>query len=320
MKRIVAGLLGVLMLSACVPAKKYNDLLEKEQKCSEEISKYKSDALNFEASAVDYQNQYERLLEEVVTIKTNAATIGQQYRTILAKYDRLVEINEALETTYNKLILTGSNETATLTSNLDNKMLEIQRKEAELYTLERKLLEKEAVLKDREQRVLELEALIKSKDEATAKLKSRVSDALKGFKNKGLTVEERNGKIYVSLEAKLLFGSGSTTIEEEGKDALVELAKVLESEKDLEVVVEGHTDTDKISKSTHPKSNWELSVLRATAVIDIMLDNSKINPKQLMAAGRSEFHPVDPTKKAKNRRIEIIISPNLNELYELISD
>ena len=141
---------------------------------------------------------------------------------------------------------------------------------------------------------------------------------MKGFENRGLTVNEKNGKIYVSLEAKLLFASGSTKVEEEGKKALVELSKVLESEKDLEVIVEGHTDTDKLASASHPKNNWELSVLRATSVIEIMLANSKMNPKQLMAGGRSEFLPVDPNDKAKNRRIEVIISPNLNELYQIL--
>ena len=131
---------------------------------------------------------------------------------------------------------------------------------------------------------------------------------------------KRNGKIYVSLEARLLFASGSIEVETEGQRALVDLAKVLESEKDLEIIVEGHTDTDKMAGTKHPKNNWELSVLRSTSVIAIMLANSSIDPTQLMAAGRSEFIPVDVDDKAKNRRIEIIISPNLNELYELISD
>ena len=320
MKYVVLAVLSVMFLGSCVPAKKYNDLLEKEQKCSEELHKFKTDALNYEGSAAELQTKFELLSSEVTTLKTDTSALGQKHRTLLARYDRLVVINEALEMNYNKLQLTGANETATLTSDLDKKMLELQRKESELYALERQLQEKEEKLKEREQRVLELEALIKSKDEAVAKLKSRVSDALKGFNNKGLTVEERNGKIYVSLEAKLLFGSGSTAIEAGGKDALIELAKVLETEKELEIVVEGHTDTDKISKTTHPKSNWELSVLRATSVIDIMLKNSNLNPKQLMAAGRSEFHPVDAADKAKNRRIEIIISPDLDELYELISE
>ena len=142
---------------------------------------------------------------------------------------------------------------------------------------------------------------------------------MKGFENKGLTVVEKNGKIYVSLEAKLLFASGSTKVESEGQRALIDLAYVLQEEKDIEIIVEGHTDTDKINSSVHPKSNWELSVLRATAVVQIMLANSSMDPTQLMAAGRSEFMPVDPEDKSKNRRIEIIISPNLNELFEIIS-
>jgi chemotaxis protein MotB len=157
------------------------------------------------------------------------------------------------------------------------------------------------------------------KDDAIKQLKTKVSNALKGFENKGLTVVEKNGEIYVSLEAKLLFASGSTVVETEGKKALVDLAKVLESEKDLEIVVEGHTDTDKLASASHPKSNWELSVLRATAVVEIMTANSKMSPAQLMAAGRGEFHPVDVKDKAKNRRIEIIISPNLEELFKMIS-
>jgi chemotaxis protein MotB len=164
-----------------------------------------------------------------------------------------------------------------------------------------------------------LEEAIKRKDEATRLLKTKVANALKGFESQGLTVIQKNGKIYVSMEAKLLFASGSTSVEQNGKNALIELAKVLEVEKELEIIVEGHTDSDKLVSPNHPKSNWELSVLRATSVVDILLSNSQMSPMQLMAAGRSEYHPVDPKDKAKNRRIEIIISPNLNELFEIIS-
>ncbi len=174
------------------------------------------------------------------------------------------------------------------------------------------------LLIEREERVTELEEMIKRKDDAMKQLKTRVSAALKGFENKGLTVVEKNGKIYVSLEAKLLFASGSTVVEPDGKKALVDLAKVLENEKDLEIIVEGHTDTDKLASPAHPKNNWELSVLRSTAVVEIMIGNSKMNPMQLMAAGRGEYHPVDVKDKAKNRRIEVIISPNLNELYQIL--
>ena len=122
----------------------------------------------------------------------------------------------------------------------------------------------------------------------------------------------------MSLEAKLLFPSGSTSINEEGKKALIDLAKAIENEADLEVIVEGHTDTDKIRSNTIPSDNWELSVLRATAVVKIMVNNSAVEPKILSASGRSEYHPVDEEDKSKNRRIEIILSPNLNELFDLI--
>jgi len=158
------------------------------------------------------------------------------------------------------------------------------------------------------------------KEDGIRELKERVAKALKGFEGQGLTVEQKNGRIYVSLEAKLLFRSGSTAVEEEGIKALIQLGKVLEGEKDLEIIVEGHTDTDKLNSDTSPKNNWELSVLRATSVVDILLANSDVTPSQLMAAGRGEFYPVSDTEKAKNRRIEVIISPNLNELYEIISN
>jgi chemotaxis protein MotB len=162
--------------------------------------------------------------------------------------------------------------------------------------------------------------MIQRKDEATKLLRQKVANALKGFINQGLSVQQKNGKIYVSLEAKLLFASGSTTVEPNGKKALIDLAKVLEREKEVEIIVEGHTDTDKLVSPTHPKTNWELSVLRATSVVNIMISESELNPAQLMAAGRSEFHPLDPADKAKNRRIEIIISPNLSELFEIITN
>ncbi len=125
---------------------------------------------------------------------------------------------------------------------------------------------------------------------------------------------------YVSLEAKLLFPSGSTVIDAEGKRALIDLANAIEGQSDMEIIVEGHTDTDALRSTSIPRDNWELSVLRATAVVKIMTENSKVSPLILSASGRSEYHPVDPEDKARNRRIEIIISPNLNELFEIIDN
>lgn len=320
MRSIHLILCSGLLFFSCVPAKKYNDLLAKEQLCNEELQKFKKLALDADASAATFKTKYEVLSKEVNTLRNDTTQLGNEYRTLLAKYDKLVQINEALETTYDKLRLSGAKESATLQAELEAKKIELQKKEDRLMELERELNAREQKLEAQQQKLDELNAIIQKQQDASKILKDRVAAALKNFDNKGLTVVEKDGKIYVSLEAKLLFKSGSIAVESEGQKALVELAKVLETEKDLEIVVEGHTDTDKLSSAVHPVNNWELSVLRATSVIEIMLSQSAMNPTKIMAAGRSEFHPVDPADKAKNRRIEIIISPDLNALFELIKD
>lgn len=316
--KILFSALLMLALTACVPSKKYKELLEREKQCNEELESYKSRALTGEGKAAEFETKYNVLTKEVDALKNDTTRLGNEYRELQAQYDKVVARVEALETTFDKYRLSGEKQTAMLQADLDAKSIELQRKQDELNSLESELKSKLQLLAEREQRVNELEEMIARQEQATKALKQKVANALKGFENRGLTVNEKNGKIYVSLEAKLLFASGSTKVEEEGKKALVELSKVLEGEKDLEIIVEGHTDTDKLASASHPKNNWELSVLRATSVIEIMLANSKMNPKQLMAGGRSEFLPVDPNDKAKNRRIEIIISPNLSALFELI--
>lgn len=317
--KYIYGFLVVLSFSACVPVKKYNELLEREQSCSEELKKFKTDALTYTDRSKELETKYAIANKEVVQLRKDTMDLGNDFRNLQVQYDKMVQRNEVLEESFDKFRLSGAKETAKLQADLEARSLELQRKEDELMALEKELQAKQQTLEEREQRVNELEEMIRRKDEAVALLKQKVANALKGFENKGLTVVEKNGKIYVSLEAKLLFASGSTKVEAEGKQALIELAKVLESEKELEIIVEGHTDTDKLVSSSHPKNNWELSVLRSTSVVEIMLGNSTMDPKQLMAAGRSEYVPVDVSDKAKNRRIEIIISPNLNELYELIA-
>jgi len=317
--KILFILFSFFLLGACVPAKKYNDLLEREKKCSEELEAFKTSSMDNEGKAKDLQARYDVMKKEVTALKVDTSNLGNNYRLLQTQYDKMVIQNEALETVFDKLRIAGAKETGLLQAELEGKNIELQRKEDALTALEMDLKSKEQLLADREQRVNELEEAMQRKDEATKLLKTKVANALKGFESQGLSVIQKNGKIYVSMEAKLLFASGKTDVEAQGKKALIELAKVLEAEKELEIIVEGHTDTDKLVSATHPTSNWELSVLRATSVVDIMLLNSKMNPAQLMAAGRSEFHPVDPSDKAKNRRIEIIISPNLNELFDIIN-
>ena len=166
----------------------------------------------------------------------------------------------------------------------------------------------------------ELQAEIAAKDAAMRSLKDRVSAALTGFEGKGLTVEQRDGRIYVSMENKLLFPSGSAVVDSKGREAISKLAKAIETEKGLNITVEGHTDTDKITPGGTYKDNWDLSVMRATSVVRILQESSAIDPVRVTAAGRGEYIPVSQTDKAKNRRIEIILSPDLQELFKLVKE
>ena len=309
-----------LLNTACVPAKKYNDLLKKEQECSEELEKYKKSSNQYESSAKDLQIKFDIASKDLAKIKQDTSVLGNKWRLLNRDFSKLQLEHESLEKSFDKLKNLSAKETAALQADLEMKNKELQAKEDALLKLENELKAKQKLLEERERRVNELEEAIRKKDQAVQLLKAKVANALRGFENQGLTVVQKNGKIYVSLEAKLLFKSGSTVVEPEGKKALIELGRVLENEKDLEIVVEGHTDTDKMTAATAPKNNWELSVLRATSVVEILLANSAMNPTQVMAAGRSEFYPVDLNDKAKNRRIEVIISPNLNELFEIISN
>ncbi len=154
-------------------------------------------------------------------------------------------------------------------------------------------------------------------------LKKAVSDALVGFENNGLTVTKKNGKVYVSMEEKLLFASGSTVVDSKGEGALKEIAKVLEKNADINVLIEGHTDNVPISGGAI-KDNWDLSVLRATSVVRILTKHADIDPTRLTPAGRGPYLPVDNANstdaRRKNRRIEIILSPKLDELFKGIGE
>lgn len=310
----------LLLLSACVPAKKYKDLLEREKVCSEELAKFKKSSGEYEALSKDLQTKFANASRDLSKLIQDTTALGSKYRLLLRDYNIIDGEYKSMQKSFDKLKNLSARETAELQNQLEAKNNELQIKEDALLKLDQELKEKQRLLIEREKRVNELEEAIRKKDAAVQLLKAKVANALRGFENQGLSVVQKNGKIYVSLEAKLLFKSGSTLVEAEGVRALVELGKALESEKDLEIIVEGHTDTDKLNSSSSPKNNWELSVLRATSVVQILLNNSSMTPSQIMAGGRGEFLPVDESDKSKNRRIEVIISPNLNELFEIISN
>ncbi|TNE79989.1 MAG: hypothetical protein EP332_09385 [Bacteroidetes bacterium] len=179
-----------------------------------------------------------------------------------------------------------------------------------------------ADLQKEQARVYELQNILNAKDSAVKSLKAKLSNALLGFKDKGLSVEIKNGKVYVSLEEQLLFASASIVVDKKGKEALLELAKSLQDIKDINIMVEGHTD-DVPMQSGQIKDNWDLSVLRATSIVRILTVDGKVDPKILIASGRGEHYPIEDAKtkaaRAKNRRTEIIITPKLDEVFQLLN-
>lgn len=318
-KRYLSLLVFFSVLVACVPIKKYRELEANYNKCLEEQADYKSKAIDFENQVKELNVQLENLQASVATLKSDTTRIGEEFRNLKTDYQKMVETNKALEEKYAQTVSAGSAENAKLINELESTRIELQKKEDQLNELEKELNARSRALDEKEKKINELEQIISAKDEAVRMLKEKISSALRGFSDKGITVEERDGRIYVRMEAQLLFASGKTDVSKEGQKALIDLAKVLETQQDIDILVEGHTDVDPMNSSSSPKDNWELSVLRATSVVKIMLANSNMNPKRITAGGRSEFIPVDPNDKAKNRRIEIIITPDLTKLFELIS-
>lgn len=319
MKQFTFILTLALIIGACVPLKKYQDLEANYKKSQEEHSSYKSSSIDYGNRVKELETQLELYNTNLSQMKKDTTDLGDEFRMLQVEYDKVGELNKILEDKYSSLQTNGSTENAKLINDLEGTRIELQRKEDRLNELEKELNSRARVLDEKEKKIKELQDVISAKDEATRLLKEKIANALRGFADKGLTVEERNGRIYVSMEANLLFASGKTDVSAEGKVALVDLAKVLEAQTDIGILVEGHTDSDALKSSSHPTDNWELSVIRATSVTKIMLDNSKMDPTMITAAGRSEFHPIDPSDKSKNRRIEIIITPDLNEIFELIS-
>jgi chemotaxis protein MotB len=321
----------VLLISACVPSRQYEELKAKQTECIDAREALTNQNRTLTAENDELKADLENLTKIVTELKQDTTYLGKRHRQTKSKYAELNKINDDLLDKLKQIRSQGDKENRELLDALRDTQIDLQRREDDLRELEemlnakeRRLNEVESALKEREARVKELEDLIAQKDAAVRALKDRIAQALLGFKDKGLTVEQRNGKIYVSLEAKLLFPSGSTVVNSEGRQALLDLAQVIKDEQDITILVEGHTDTDPINGGAAMKDNWDLSVLRATSVVRIMTQDGGVNQSMLTAAGRGEYVPVADNNtadgKAKNRRIEIILTPNLDRLFEILNE
>jgi chemotaxis protein MotB len=314
---VVACLLLILAI-ACVPGRQFEEVKTQRDQLLAEQEDLRASSKNALEGRKDMEVRIESLERRVKTLQEDTAMMGTSSRKLRVQYDKLLALNDQLLDKSDRARTGTESERQKLLIELDNVRTQLELKEDRLDKLDKELRDKAASLEEREAKIKELTDMIQEKDAALSSLKDKIAKALAGYEDKGLSVEQKNGRIYVNMEAKLLFASGSTAVGKEGKQAVIDLAKVIQDQPDLSITIEGHTDTDKVTSTSVPRDNWELSVLRATEVVKIMMDNSSIQPKMLTAAGRSEYIPVDPSDKSKNRRIEVVLTPNLDAVFELL--
>lgn len=277
--QIILGFLLILVSSSCVSTSTYDAQVQK------------ADSL-------------QKVLQNVISEKNQVSASNAGNLAIIA------DLNEEIRICKEKVrSLEQQVEQATKSSSEEIKGLLTQLEKAEEDLFER------------ESKLRELQSLIKQRDSSMNALRERVEQSLLGFKDSGLEIEVKNGKVYVKMSNQLLFKSGSTVIDQRGRDALSQLATVLSQQTDISVMIEGHTDNKPINNA-RIADNWDLSVLRSTEVARILTIENGIDPKRIIASGRSEFLPTDEADtqeaRAKNRRTEIILSPKLDELFNLV--
>jgi len=268
--------------------------------------------------------------QEVKNVREDIDRVNRERDKALDDYAVISRRYNDLQNAQEELIRGNVKETQKLLAELQAAQANLKNKEDILRQLEENLDTKKATLDElgyelekRNARLIELEKILDTQKRIAQELKNRVSEALLGFENNGLTVTQKNGKIYISLDEQLLFRSGSWEIDANGRNALRKLAVVLERNPGIQITIEGHTDNVPYNPGGGQlRDNWDLSVKRATTVVRVLLEGSKIDPARLTAAGHSEFMPVDgrnsPDARQKNRRTEVVLTPDLSELYNLI--
>lgn len=307
---------------SCVSAKQYEESQDENRMLRDQIGRESESA----------RNEIERLFNEIEALKEDKIQLENQIIACKNDLDALQQdqmmlegLNKNLQDQFRNVVAGSAVEKDELLSSLDKYKNTLQEKEKKLTALSNELEMRERDLNNltkelsaRDQKMKELEGLLAEKEGYIQKIRKNLDNLLNEFKDKGLSIELSGGRIYVRLAASLLFQSGKTEVDEAGKAAIISLARAIQNETDIQILVEGHTDNAPLKSNVIPRDNWELSVLRATAVVDLMLSNSKIQPKIITAAGKAEFMPVSTVNKNLNRRIEVIIIPNFDKIMEAV--
>ena len=312
--------LAMLGLNSCVTLGKYEDLETRYNQTVKDrnLSKRELKELKDENAELQRLNQSLSVSNQDMTAakQRNECAIDSLRRELeKARHDYDTTMENYMQQ------LSGKNRDLSKAQKLLNdRTRELNEKEAAFAERERELLARQKALEDEEAAA---RAALAAKEQEVENIRNAVTKALTGFTDKGLKVETRDGKVYVSMESKLMFASASWEVSEQGKRAVKELAKVLEENPDLDILVEGHTDNDAYKGRNDIKDNWDLSVMRATAILKLMLQyGPKIDPARIEACGHGEYAPKvensSAANKAQNRRTEIILTPKLSEVLNIV--
>jgi len=330
MKKSILCLSAILLLvSSCVAPKIHNSLLSEHEKANNKLNASEKKVLQLNSALEEKEGKVLIIENQLAELRNDSVQNGKALTILQDRYNELSDTYDLLTSKNSRYMADKAKETKKLLEQLEQAQTALFEKEDELNNLSNSLGVKEGELKLAEQelsarsiRVTELETIINRKDSMVTALKKSISKALIGLEGEGLTIEKRNGKVYISLEEDLLFASGKYVVNSGGVTALNKLATALSTQTDLEILVEGHTDDIPLSGKGLVKDNWDLSVMRATNVVKVLTKNPSLNPLQLTAAGRAEFVPIasNETKEGRssNRRIEMILSPNLDDLFDLL--
>ena len=308
LKYLFVFIFSVSVFQSCVSIKKFKDLDADYLSANQQLEIQKKELSDFKLLSTELNENVLSLSKRASSLEVDTINLGKAFRKKVRAYNDL-------SSSYEILIKNNSN---TMAKQAEENRALMER----LGQMDIDLQERARAIKSREEEMLQLQQLLKEKDDNLSRLKSSVANALLGFKGEGLTVEEREGKLYVSLENSLLFPSGSWKVNDKGKKAIVELAKVLVQQSDIQIMVEGHTDDIPYKGTGLIKDNWDLSVMRATAIVRILANNKGLKAHSITAAGKGPYSPLvennSSESRAVNRRTEIILSPNMDKLMELL--
>ena len=311
-----------MSLASCVPQKQLHDMQAQRDACEDRNEQLETEIVSAKKQAQRVQADCDAQISHVLHLKDTIVLLQESLQSLNSRYAGLMKMQETIQQG-------NQQEMRKLLAQIQQNQEVLQAKEDELLKMERTLNERGAAvrqlsqdLEERNKKLVALERALHQKDSMTNELRRKLSDALLNFEGKGLTVKVRNGKVYVSMENKLLFASGSFEVDARGAEAIRTITGVLEKNPDINVLIEGHTDDVPYASSGQLVDNWDLSCKRATSVVRLMLKSSTIDESRITAAGRAEFLPLKklktPEARQANRRIEIILTPKLDEVLKML--